>query len=225
METKLFKIAEIARQNPKEKFTSLYHYINKEMILKCHKQLLGNKATGIDDVTKQEYSKELDNNIEDLVARLKNQSYKPQAVKRVYISKGEGKTRPLGIPSYEDKLVQMALNKILQSIYEADFKDFSYGFRPKRNCHSAIKALNKVIENGRINCVVDADIKGFFNNVNHEWMIKFLEVRISDPNILRLVKKFLKAGVMDNGVLMTTEIGISQGSIVSPTLANTYLHY
>jgi group II intron reverse transcriptase/maturase len=225
VETKLIKIAEIARQKPKEKFTSLYHYINKEMLLKCHKQLLGNKATGIDDVTKQEYSKELDNNIENLVVKLRNHSYKPQAVKRVYIPKGDGKTRPLGIPSYEDKLVQMALNKILQSIYEADFKDFSYGFRPKRNCHSAIKALNKVIENGRINYVVDADIKGFFNNVNHEWMIKFLEVRIGDPNIIRLVKKFLKAGLMDNGVIKTTEIGTPQGSIVSPTLANIYLHY
>ena len=115
------------------------------MLLKCHKQLLGNKATGIDDITKQEYSKELNNNIENLVARLRNHSYKPQAVKRVYISKGDGKTRPLGIPSYEDKIVQMALTKILQSIYEADFKDFSYGFRPKRNCHGAIKAINKAI--------------------------------------------------------------------------------
>jgi len=225
VEIKLLKIAEIAIQNPKEKLTSLYHYINKEMLLRCHKQLLGNKATGIDDVTKEEYSKELNSNIEHLVAKLRNHSYKPQAVKRVYIPKGEGKTRPLGIPSYEDKLVQMALNKILQSIYEADFKDFSYGFRPKRNCHSAIKALNKVIENGRINYVVDADIKGFFNNVNHDWMIKFLEVRIGDANIIRLVKKFLKAGLMDNGVLMTTESGKPQGSIVSPTLANIYLHY
>lgn len=146
METKLLKIAEIARQNPKEKFTSLYHYINREMLLKCHKELLGNKATGIDDVTKEEYSKELNNNIDDLVLKLRKRSYKPQAVKRVYIPKGDGKTRPLGIPSYEDKLVQMALNKILQSIYESDFKDFSYGFRPKRSCHSAIKALNKVIK-------------------------------------------------------------------------------
>lgn len=225
METKLIKIAEIAKERPKEKFTSLYHYINKDMLLKCHKQLLGNKATGIDDVTKKEYSKDLNNNIDDLVKRLRNHSYKPQAVKGVYIPKGDGKTRPLGIPSYEDKLVQMALNKILQAIYESDFKEFSYGFRPKRNCHMAIKSLNRVIENGRINYIVDADIKGFFNNVNHDWMIKFLEVRISDTNIIKLVKKFLKAGLMDNGILLTTVVGTPQGSIVSPTLANIYLHY
>lgn len=225
METKLNKIAEIARNKPKVKFTSLYHYINKEMLLKCHTKLLGKKATGIDDVTKQEYSKDLNNNIDDLVIRLRNHSYKPKAVRLVNIPKGEGKTRPLGIPSYEDKLVQMALNKILKAIYEADFMDFSYGFRPKRSAHKAIRDLNKTLENGRTNHVVDADIKGFFNNVNHEWLIKFLELRIGDPNIIRLVKKFLKAGAMENGVLMTTVIGTPQGSIVSPTLANIYLHY
>lgn len=144
----------------------------------------------------------------------------------MYIPKGDGKSkRPLGIPSYEDKIVQMGLNKILKAIYEADFVEFSYGFRPNRNCHTAIKRLNNIIERGKINHVVDADIKGFFNNVNHEWMIKFLELRIGDPNIIKLINKFLKAGMMENGVAEATELGTPQGSISSPTLANIYLHY
>lgn len=226
METKLVKIAEIAKEKPKERFTSLYHYLNKEMLLKCHKELSGNKATGIDEVTKAQYVENLEDNIERLVERLKKHSYKPQAVKRVYISKDDGKSkRPLGIPSYEDKIVQMGLNKILQAIYEADFMEFSYGFRPNRNCHTAIKRLNNIIECGKISYVVDADIKGFFNNVNHEWMINFLELRIGDPNIIKLINKFLKAGMMENGVAEATELGTPQGSIISPTLANIYLHY
>lgn len=226
METKLARIAEIAKENPKERFTSLYHHLNKEMLMKCHKELSGNKATGIDEVTKAEYAENLEDNINSLIERLKKHSYKPQAVKRVYIPKGDGKSkRPLGIPSYEDKIVQMGLNKILQAIYEADFMEFSYGFRPNRNCHTAIKRLNNIIENGKISYVVDADIKGFFNNVNHEWMIKFVELRVGDPNIIKLINKFLKAGMIEKGVIETTELGTPQGSIISPILANIYLHY
>lgn len=226
METKLVRIAEIARKNPKERFTSLYHHLNNEMLIKCHKELSGNKATGIDEVTKAEYAENLEENINNLVERLKRHSYKPQAVKRVYIPKGDGKSkRPLGIPSYEDKIVQMALNKILQAIYEADFMEFSYGFRPDKSCHTAIKRLNNIIETGKISYVVDADIKGFFNNVNHEWMIKFLELRIGDPNIIKLINKFLKTGMIEKGVMEATELGTPQGSIISPTLANIYLHY
>lgn len=136
METKLVKIAEIAKEKPKERFTSLYHLLNKEVLIKCHKELSGNKATGIDEVTKVQYAENLENNIDSLVDRLKKHSYKPQAVKKVYIPKGDGKSKkPLGIPSFEDKIVQIGLNKILQAIYEADFMVFSYGFRPNRNCH------------------------------------------------------------------------------------------
>jgi group II intron reverse transcriptase/maturase len=186
----------------------------------------GNKATGVDRITKGDYEENLDANLADLVARMKKQAYKPQAVRRVYIPKpGTNKQRPLGVPAYEDKLVQAALAKILNVIYEVDFLDCSYGFRPGRGCHDALKALNRIIEKGNVNYVVDADIKGFFDHVDHNWLIKFLGVRIADPNILRLVTRFLKAGVVDAGIRYDTPEGTPQGGVVSPILANIYLHY
>lgn len=226
METKLIRIAEIAKEKPKDVFTSLYHLLNTKMLTQCHNELAGNKATGIDDVTKLEYSMNLEENIRGLVERLKKHSYKPQAVRRVYIPKGDGKKkRPLGIPAYEDKIVQSGLNKILQAIYEPSFSNNSYGFRPKRSCHQAIIKLNSIIEHKKINYIVDADIKGFFNNVDHEWIIKFIDLRIKDPNIIKLIKKFLKAGVMEEGIIQKTNVGMPQGSIISPILSNIYLHY
>jgi group II intron reverse transcriptase/maturase len=226
MKTKLSRIEEIAREKPKEIFTSLYHHINKEMLIQCHDELKKDKAAGIDEVTKEAYSKKLEENIENLVKRLKSKGYRPQPARRVYIPKATGnEKRPLGIISYEDKIVQSALNKILQAIYEQDFLEISYGFRPNRSCHDALKEVNKIIENGKISYVVDADIKGFFNNVNHEWLIKFIEVRIVDPNIKRLVIKFLKAGVIEEGMKAKTNKGTPQGGIISPTLGNIYLHY
>jgi RNA-directed DNA polymerase len=226
METKLTRIAEIAKEKPNEVFTSLYHHLNVEMLLQCHKELSRNKASGIDGVTKAHYEANLEENITKLVKELKNHSYKPQAVRRVYIPKGEGKEmRPLGIPAYEDKIVQLGLSRILQAIYEADFLNVSYGFRPNRSCHDAIKQLNRIIEKGKISYVVDADIKGFFNNVDHRWLIKFIGHRIADPNIKRLIVKYLKAGTMENEEWEPTELGTPQGPIISPVLANIYLHY
>lgn len=225
METKLAIIAKVAEERPKEKFTSLYHLLNKEMLLQCHNELSGNKAVGVDEVTKAEYEENLGQNIEVLVMKLRNHSYKPQAAKRIYIPKGNGKQRPLGISSYEDKIVQLGLNKILQAIYEQDFLNTSYGFRPGRNCHDAIKELGTIIQFKKINFIVDADIMGFFDNVDHGWMMKFIDFRIADPNIKRLIVKFLKAGIMDKGIRKVTEEGTPQGSVVSPILANIYLHY
>ena len=225
METKLARIAEIARNRPEEVFTSLYHHINAELLLECHIELDGSKAVGIDKVAKDEYQENIDENIRDLVERLKKHSYKPQPAKRVYIDKEKGKKRPLGIASYEDKIVQLALKKILEPIYEADFLDISYGFRPGRSCHDALKALNKCIERGKINYIVDADIKGFFDNVDHKCLMEFISYRIADPNIKRLIMRFLKAGIMEKGDYIPTEEGTPQGSIVSPLLANIYLHY
>ncbi|RIV18038.1 reverse transcriptase [Alicyclobacillaceae bacterium I2511] len=226
METKLSRIAEIARIKPKESFTSLYHLLNEEMLLQCHRELNGHKAVGIDKVTKAEYEENLDENIQDLVQRLRRQSYRPLPVRRTYIPKGDGKgQRPLGISAYEDKIVQMGLSKILQAVYEADFLDCSYGFRPGRSAHDALRALNRVIEKGKISYVVDADIRGFFNNVDHGWLMKFIHLRIADPNMRRLIVKFLKAGIMENGKVEPTDLGTSQGSIASPVLANVYLHY
>lgn len=226
METKLSRIAEIARTKPKESFTSLYHLLNEEMLLQCHRELNGHKAVGIDKVTKAEYEENLDENIQDLVQRLRRQSYRPLPVRRTYIPKGDGKgQRPLGISAYEDKIVQMGLSKILQAVYEADFLDCSYGFRPGRSAHDALRALNRVIEKGKISYVVDADIRGFFNNVDHGWLMKFIHLRIADPNLRRLIVKFLKAGIMENGKVESTDLGTPQGSIASPILANVYLHY
>lgn len=226
MGTKLARIAEIAKEKPDEKFTSLYHYLNQEMLTQCHKELDGNKAAGVDNVTKEEYQQNLAGNIEDLVERLKRHGYRPQYVRRVYIPKGDGKEkRPLGIPAYEDKIVQMGLNKVLQAIYEQEFLDCSYGFRPGRSQHDALKKLNTHIEDGKTSYIVDADIKGFFNNVNHERMMEFISLRIADPNIKRLIDKFLKAGIMDGETVEPSEKGTPQGSVISPILGNIYLHY
>ena len=225
METKLERIADKSRNEQQPIFTSLYHLINEELLKQCHKELDGNKAVGIDNVSKKEYAENLDENIKDLVIRLKNKAYKPLPALRVYIPKDNGKMRPLGISIYEDKIVQMELKKILEAIYEPKFLDNMYGFRPNRSCHKAIKYVHKSISNKRINYIVDADIKGFFDHIDHNWMIKFLEYNIKDPNIIGLVKKYLKAGIMDKGQYVSTEEGSAQGNIISPVLANIYMHF
>ena len=226
MYTKLARIAEIAIEKPNDKFTSLIHLVNKEMLMECHKLLEKNKATGIDGITKEDYGAKLEENIEDLLARMKTFKYRPQPVKRVYIPKaGSDEKRPLGIPSYQDKLVQMAINKIIMQIYEQDFLDCSFGFRPNIGCHDALKQLDVYLSNRNVNYVVDADIKGFFNNVDHEWMMKFLNHRIADKSLLRYISRFLKAGVMENGSFEKSEAGTPQGGVISPILGNVYLHY
>lgn len=226
METKLKRIAEIAKAKPNERFTSLVHLINKETLMQSHKEMERKRASGVDAVTKQDYDEKLDEYLDDLVSRLKRNAYKPQPVRRVYIPKpGTDKKRPLGIPAYEDKLVQSTLGKVLNAIYEQDFLECSFGFRPNRGAHDAIKVLNKVLNMKDINYVVDTDIKGFFDNVSHEWMMKFIEHRVSDPNIQRLVNKFLKAGIVESGIQYDTHTGTPQGGVCSPILANIYLHY
>jgi group II intron reverse transcriptase/maturase len=180
------------------------------VLTQCHRELDGNKATGVDQVTKAAYEKNLESNIKDLVERLKRKRYRPQPVRRAYIPKDEKSKRPLGIPSYEDKIVQLGLNKILQAIYE----NLSYGFRPGKSCHDALKALNRIIEYGKTSYIVDADIRSFFTNVNHEWLMKFLGARGADPNIQRLIWRFLKAGVMEQGTWEPTETGTPQGSLI-----------
>ena len=226
MSTALARIAEIAAERPDEVFTSLAHLITVELLKECHKELSQEASPGIDGVTKEEYEKNLDANLEDLVDRLKRQVYRPQPVRRVYILKiGSSKLRPLGIPAYEDKLVQMALSRIIGAIYEADFLDCSYGFRPNRCIHDALKQLNRLIETRKVSYVVDADIKGFFDHVDHEWLMKFLSQRIVDPSINRIIRRVLKAGYMEAGKPYDTTEGTPQGGVVSPILANVYLHY
>lgn len=226
METKLLRIAQIAKEKPEEKFISLAHHINIETLTESHREMKAGKAAGVDGETKSEYDKNLANNLKDLVRRMKQQAYKPQPVRRVYIPKpGSDKMRPLGIPSYEDKLVQSVLARILNAIYEADFLDCSFGFRSGRGYHQVLRELGRIIETKRINYIVDADIKGFFEHVDHEWLMKFLKLRIGDPNIIRIIARFLRAGVMEAGIIYDTPEGTPQGGVISPILANVYLHY
>ena len=226
VETKLHRIAEKARKEPQFKFTSLYHLMNEEHLRECFKRLRKDAAAGIDKMTKEKYAENLDSNLSNLTERLHRMAYRPQPVRRKYIPKpGSDKQRPLGIPCFEDKLVQAGLVRILEAVYEQDFIGDSYGFRPKRSCHQALRALSESVENGPVNHIIEADIKGFFDNVKQDWLMKFLEHRIGDKRILRMVKRFLKAGVSEDGSITVSDDGTPQGGVISPLLANIYLHY
>lgn len=217
---------EIGNQQSKYgKVNSLMQYINEGTLLVQHKMQPSGKAVGIDKVTKEMYQENLYENLKKLIEDMKKFSYRPLPVERKYIPKGEGKFRPLGIPSYEDKIVQGAFREILDIIYEPKFYDFSYGFRKGKDCHQAILQVNHHIMFNKINYVVDADIKGFFDNLNHEWLIKFLENDIADKHFIRYIKRFLIGGVMEEGKKLETDRGTPQGGLISPVLANVYLHY
>lgn len=205
--------------------TSLIHLVNESSLKAQHEKQRYGKATGVDKVTKEEYSINLDDRLKDLVLRMKKFSYKPQAVRRTYIPKINGKLRPLGIPAYEDKLVQGVMADILSEIYECKFLECSYGFRPNRNCHQAIRKTNQIIMTKKVNYILDADIKGFFDNVNHDRLIEFLENDIGDKNFIRYIGRFLIGGYMEESQFYETDKGTPQGGLISPILANVYLHY
>ena len=218
--------AEIARLAEKYgRVQSLMQYVNKKTLEESYRRQPKGKAVGIDEMTKEKYGERLEENIDDLIARMKRFAYRPYPVRRAYIPKMNGKMRGLGIPSFEDKMVQGVFKEILEAIYEPKFKEFSFGFRPGKNCHDAIQRINKHIMADKINYVVDADIKGFFDNIDHEWMIKFLEHDIADKNFIRYIKRFLIGGVMEDGKKPETDKGTVQGGLISPVLANVYLHY
>jgi RNA-directed DNA polymerase len=226
VETKLQRIADKAKREPDFKFSSLFHLMNKELLLGCFERLRNNAASGLDEVTKEQYAEQLEGNVQQLVERLHRMAYIPQPVLRVYIPKpGTDKMRPLGIPALEDKLVQAGLSKILSAIYEQDFIDDSYGFRPGRSCHDALRALSQTVEGSSINMIVEADIRGFFDNVDQDHLMKFLEHRIIDKRVLRHIKRFLKAGIQEDGMFRASDRGTPQGGVISPLLANIYLHY
>lgn len=225
METKLARISQLSKENPKMVFTSIGHLINEDLLKHCHEKMDGDKAVGIDGVTKEEYGRNLDENLHNLVNRLKRKAYKPKPARRVEIPKDNGKTRPLSIYCYEDKLIQEALKEILEAIFDPHFYDEMMGFRPNRSCHKAIQKLNRDLEKRPTNYVLDADIKSFFNHLDHEWIIRFIESRIKDPNIIRLVRRTLKSGVMEDFQYEATEEGSGQGSVCSPIIANIYMHY
>lgn len=209
-----------------EKLQTLMCYVNKETLMEQHKKQIKGKASGIDGITKEQYNENAENNIEDLLERMKKFSYRPQAVKRVYIPKtGSDKLRPLGIPAYEDRLVQGCMAYVLNEIYETKFLDCSYGFRPNRNCHQAIREINQTIMIKKVNYILDADIKGFFDNVDHNWLMEFLKHDIGDKNFLRYVNRFLKSGIIEDLKYFESDKGTPQGGLISPVLANVYLHY
>ncbi len=222
---KLALVSQRARQEPHFVFTSLAHLLNVGFLRDCYRSLGKEKACGIDGRSWQEYGAQLDANLADLVERLKAKRYKPLPAKRVYIPKNEHETRPLGLPAIEDKIVQKGIARILEVIYEADFCDCSYGFRPQRSCHQALKAVDEAIMRKPVHYVMEADIKGFFDHVSHDWMMRFLQVRVRDSSLLRLIRWFLKAGYTESGHWHPTDEGTPQGGNLSPLLANLFLHY
>ena len=225
METKLNLITKRAIEDKRFKFTSLAHLLNETSLKECFYMLEEDKAAGVDEVTFEEYEMYLNTNIQKLVKRMKTGKYYPQPVRRAYIPKGEGKFRPLGIPCLEDKIVQMGVSRILNAIFEPNFLDCSYGFREGRSCHQALKQLDNTIMTKPVNHIIDADIRGFFDNVEHDWLVEMLKQKIADKNFLKIIVRFLKAGVMEDGKILATEEGTPQGGIISPVLSNVYLHY
>lgn len=204
---------------------NLMHVVNEETLMSEHRKQNRRKATGVDGISKDQYDENAVANIGELVRRMRKFEYKPKPVKRVYIPKANGKLRPLGLPSYEDKLVQGVMAGVLNEVYEERFLDCSYGFREKRSAHDVVKYINQTIMRKKVNYVLEADIKGFFDNVDHDWLIGFLEHDIDDKNFLRYIKRFLKSGVMEGTELKESDRGTPQGGLISPVLANVYLHY
>lgn len=226
MPTSLRGIARRARRDRKARFRDLYRLFNEGNLRECYCQLRKSAAPGVDQVTFEEYGRDLDANLANLVERLKRKRYRAKLVRRKYIPKGGGKLRPLGIPVLEDKLLQLAAARLLTAIYEQDFLDCSWGYRPNRGPREAGRVLADSLFRGRIGWVVEADIRGFFDNISHEWMLRMLKERIEDKAFLRLIRKWLKAGVLEeDGRVVHPATGTPQGGIVSPVLANIYLHY
>lgn len=221
----LSRVREVARKDKRVRFTALLHHITIDLLRESFCALKKHAAPGIDGLTWQQYEVQMEERLRDLHERVHRGTYRAQPSKRAYIPKADGKMRPLGIAALEDKIVQQAVVTVLNTIYEGDFKGFSYGFRPGRSQHQALDALWVGLMGKKVNWVLDADIRGFFDTINHEWMMKFVEHRIADPRILRLIRKWLRASVSEDGKWTKTDVGTPQGAVVSPLLANVYLHY
>jgi len=225
--TNLRRIGEKACQDLQLVFTSVYHHVTDvDNLRACYEALPADRAVGVDGVTKEQYGEHLEENLQGLSERLQRMGYQPQPKRRSYIPKpGSEKGRPLGISCFEDKLVERAVKRVLEPIYEALFEDSSYGYRPGCSQHGCLDELGRRIQQRRVNHVVEADIKSFFDEVNHDWMLKFLRRRVGDPRLIRLVGRMLKGGILEDGLVKASEAGTPQGSILSPLLSNIYLHY
>jgi RNA-directed DNA polymerase len=221
----LWGVREAAKRDKKMRFTALLHHVHPELLRASYFELKRQAAPGVDGMTWHEYGRNLEERLDDLHGRIHRGAYRAQPSKRAWIPKADGRQRPLGIAALEDKIVQQAVKSVLEQIYEEDFLGFSYGFRPGRSCHNALDALWVGIAHRKVNWVLDADIRGFFDNIDHQWLMKFLEHRIADRRILRLIRKWLKAGVSEDGQWSKTTVGAPQGSVISPILANVFLHY
>jgi group II intron reverse transcriptase/maturase len=222
--TQLGKVAERARQEPAGRFHALAHLIDKDALHRAFVRLRADAAVGVDGVTKEMYDRDREVHVQDLHGRLRTGRYRHQPIRRVYIPKANGQTRPLGVSSLEDKIVQGAIREVLEAVYEQDFLDCSYGFRPGRGAHDAIRALNRLAYTGQVQWVVEADIQSFFDSVDHAMLLDLIRQRVPDGSLLRLIGKGLKAGILDGEELSEPDMGTPQGSILSPLLANIYLH-
>src|SRR5881628_1726275 len=221
----LLGVRKAARKDKRTRFTALLHHVTVNLLRDSYYALKRDAAPGVDGVSWQEYETGLDEKLADLHGRIHRGAYRAQPSKRAYIPKADGRQRPLGIAALEDKIVQQAVVTVLNQIYEEDFLGFSYGFRPGRSQHQALDALWVGIMRKKVNWILDADIRGFFDHLSHEWLVKFIEHRVADRRVLRLIGKWLRAGVSEDGDWAKTEVGTPQGAVASPLLANIYLHY
>lgn len=221
----LLKVVERAQREPEGRFHALAHLIDMPALERAYRRQRADAAVGIDGVTKEQYGQALEVNLQDLHARLKAKRYRHQPIRRVHIPKAQGKTRPIGISAFEDKVVQDAVREVLEAIYEQDFLGCSYGFRPGRSAHDAVRTLEQSVHRGEVRWIFEADIVSFFDSLDRTELKKMLEVRVADGSLLRLIEKCLHVGVLDGGAVVEPELGTVQGSVLSPLLGNIYLHY
>src|SRR5919197_719410 len=221
----LERIRKVARERKQEKFTALFHHISLELLEEAFFELKENAAPGVDRLTWRDYEADLERNLTDLHNRVHRGAYRAMPSRRVYIPKADGRQRPIAVAAIEDKIVQRAVTALLNAIYEEDFLGLSYGFRPGRGAHDAMDALCVGIHSKKVSWIVDADIRSFFDEISQEKLIRLLKRRIGDPRIIRLIQKWLKAGILEDGVVTVSDRGTGQGSVISPLLANIYLHY
>jgi len=225
MSPQLLKVVERAQREPEGRFHSLAHLLDGPALERAYHRMRKDAAVGVDGVTKEQYGQELEANLQGLHARMKAKRYRHQPIRRVYIPKEQGKTRPIGISAFEDKLVQDAVREVLEAIYEQDFLDCSYGFRPGRSAHDAVRTLDRIVHRGEVSWILEADLVSFFDSLDRTKLAEMLEIRVADGSLLRLIGKCLQVGVLDGAELSAPETGTAQGSVLSPILGNVYLHY